>query len=275
MQILSKNKELKNDVKAFWNEAPCGKVYARGSSQELEYEAHSIARYELEPYIKDFGEFSLGPGKDVLEIGVGLGCDHLEWAKSEPKSLIGIDFAPSAVNYTRNRLSFYGLDSRVDCADAENLPFDDNSFDIVYSWGVLHHSPDTPKAINEAHRVLRPGGVAKIMIYNKYSMTGYMLWFRYGLMRAKPFRNLDDIYACHLESPGTKAYTIEQARDLCRNFSNVQIRSQLSFGDLLLGESGQRHKGFLLSMAKTIYPRYLVKSLLKTHGIYLLITAMK
>ena len=119
----------------------------------------------------------------------------------------------------------------------------------MYSWGVLHHSPDTPRAIAEVHRVLRPGGVARVMIYHYWSITGYMLWLRYGLLRG---RSLRYVYAKYLESPGTKAYTIEEAEHMFRDFKAVFARSQLSFGDLLQGAVGQRHNGRLLTHRETI-----------------------
>ena len=269
------NSTEKNSVRDFWDRTSCGEVYAKGSSAEAQYEAQAKTRYELEPYIQDFAHFAEGSGKDILEIGVGMGADHLEWAKTQPKSLTGIDLTPSAVHHTKNRLSIYCLESKVEVADAENLPYDNDSFDVVYSWGVLHHSPDTPKAVNEVFRVLRRGGVARIMIYNKYSIVGYLLWLRYGLLLGKPFRSLDDIYGHHLESPGTKAYTIEQTKGMFTNFSEVKIKPQLSFGDLLKGEVGQRHRGILLNLAKKLWPRWLIKRFFANHGLYLLITARK
>ena len=113
------------------------------------------------------------------------------------------------------------------------------------------------------------------MIYNKHSIVGYMLWLRYGLMRMRPFRTLDDIYGHHLESPGTKAYSTEDAARMFSSFSNTDIKIQLSFGDLLQGEVGQRHRGFLLSALKALWPRWAIKRICKNHGLYLLITATK
>ena len=80
-----------------------------------------------------------------------------------------------------------GLSSKLNIGNAEILSFEDESFDFVYSWGVLHHSPNTRKCFDEIYRVLRPGGKAKIMIYHKYSCVGLMLWLRYGLFSLKPF----------------------------------------------------------------------------------------
>ena len=259
-------------VQEFWNRRSCGEVYATGNTPTEQLDAQARARYDLEPYISGFARFGDGRGRDVLEIGVGMGADHLQWAKSSPRSLTGIDLTPRAIEHTRGRLDAYGLTSRLECADAEHLPFPDNSFDIVYSWGVLHHSPDTPRAIAEVHRVLRPGGVARVMIYHYWSITGYMLWLRYGLLRG---RSLTHVYAKYLESPGTKAYTVEEAEHMFRDFKAVFARSQVSFGDLLQGAVGQRHGGRLLTIAKRIWPRPFIRAFMRRHGLMLLIEARK
>lgn len=265
----------KEDVRDFWNKGSCGEVYADGQSERDYYETHMKARYQLEPYIRDFARFSDGKDKDVLEIGVGMGADHVEWAKSGPRSLTGVDLTPRAVEHTNKRLDVYHLQSNVLVSDAENLPFEDNSFDMVYSWGVLHHSPNTPKAIDEVYRILRPGGTARIMVYHKYALVGYMLWARYGLLRGRPFRPLADIYHHHLESPGTKAYTVSEAKEMCSKFSHLNVSTLLGFADLLEGAVGQRHEGGLLSLAKKLWPRPLLRVLFKRHGLNLLIEARK
>jgi ubiquinone/menaquinone biosynthesis C-methylase UbiE len=266
---------LKQAVKDFWDDAPCGEVYASGDTLKKQFDAHSKMRYALEPYIFSFAQFETGKNKTVLEIGVGMGADHLEWAKACPKRLTGIDLTPHAVEYTKKRLETYGYSPDCWVGDAENLPFSDKEFDIVYSWGVIHHSPDTLKAIQEIYRVLKPGGIARIMIYHYYSIVGYMLWLRYALLRMKPFLPLSDIYFNFLESPGTKAFTVSQAKEMCSMFSSVNVGVQLGFGDLLLGNVGQRHQGLMLSFAKKIWPRWFIKHFLAKHGLGLFINAMK
>jgi ubiquinone/menaquinone biosynthesis C-methylase UbiE len=211
----------------------------------------------------------------VLEVGVGMGADHAEWAKARPRTLTGVDLTPRAVEFTRARIAYEGLSSDVRVADAENLPFADASFDLVYAWGVLHHSPDTAQALREVCRVLRPGGTARIMVYHTHSLVGYMLWVRYALLAGRPGRSLADIYAHHLESPGTKAYTLDEARAMLTGFRRVNLRSQLSFGDLLEGAVGQRHGGWLLRTVKRLWPRWLVRRSFARHGLMLLIEAEK
>jgi SAM-dependent methyltransferase len=264
----------KAEVREFWDAASCGEIYAEGVSAEHRFRKQADARYRLEPYIRDFARFEEGSGQDVLEIGVGMGADHLEWAKSGPRRLAGVDLTPRAVAWTAQRLAAHGYASELKEGDAERLFFPDDSFDIVYSWGVLHHSPDTPQAFREAHRVLRPGGTLRAMIYHRPSFVGLMLWARYALGARRPARSLTDIYACHLESPGTKGYTVSEARRLMAPFDACEIRSAVSFADLLLGEAGQQHKGGGLTIAKRFWPRPLVRRL-PALGLLLLIEAKK
>lgn len=264
----------KKDVHDFWNAASCGETLYLDPAAADKYQQQARVRYELEPYIPAFADFPGSKDKRVLEIGVGLGADHQRFAEAGAL-LSGIDLTERAVEHTRRRLASLGLASAIAVGDAESLPFADDSFDVVYSWGVLHHSPDTPRAIAEVHRVLAPGGTARIMIYHTWSMIGLMLWIRYGLLRLQPWRSLASLYAEHLESPGTKAYTIAEARDLFRSFTEVNIRTVLTHGDLLTSDAGQRHRGSLLTMARTIWPRRMIESLVPWAGLFMLIEARK
>lgn len=262
-------------VRDFWQSAACGEVYAEGSSLAERLAEQARARYVLEPFIHDFARFGEGRGKDVLEIGVGMGADHLEWARSSPKSLTGVDLTPQGIAYTHARLALHGLRSRLITADAEHLPLRDGSFDIVYSWGVIHHSPDTAAAAREIVRVTRPGGEARVMIYHRRSLVGAMLWLRYALLAGRPVRSLDDVYARHLESPGTKAYSPAEARELFAGLIDVRVRIELSPGDVLDGAAGQGHRGPLLAVARRAYPRRAVRALLPGFGLYLMISGRR
>ena len=267
--------ELKDSVREFWNRQSCGEVYATGASLREQLERQAVERYALEPRLRPFANFASGAAKDVLEIGVGMGADHLEWARAGCRSLAGIDLTERALEFTTQRLALYGLHSDLRVADAEDLPFPAESFDIVYSYGVLHHSPDTARAIREVHRVLRPGGAAKILIYHTPSITGLMLWARYALLAGRPFRPMRDIYAGHLESPGTKAFTVAEARRMFAPFSSVDIEIVLGLGDLLEGAAGQRHRGFLLTAARALWPRWFIRRAMKHYGLGMLISAVK
>lgn len=264
----------KQAVHDFWNAASCGEVLYLDPAAVDRYQQQARVRYELEPYIPGFADFAGSKGKRVLEIGVGLGADHQRFAEAGAM-LSGIDLTERAIEHTRERFAALGLKSQLTVGDAESLPFPDGSFDVVYSWGVLHHSPDTPRAIAEVHRVLAPGGVARIMIYHTWSMVGLMLWIRYALLRLRPWRSLKSIYAEHLESPGTKAYSVAEARRLFHAFRDVTIRTVLTHGDLLSSDAGQRHRGVLLTIARKVWPRQLIERAAPWAGLFMLIEARK
>jgi SAM-dependent methyltransferase len=271
---MATDESLKKAVQDFWNQASCGENLYLPTNDRAGYLKQSKRRYELEPYIEPFAKFDESHGLPVLEIGVGLGADHQRFA--EAGSLLhGVDLTERAVEHTSRRLRCFGLESRLMIADAENLPFPAESFAIVYSWGVFHHSPDTQKAIDEVCRVLRPGGVARIMVYHFWSLVGAMLWVRYGLLRLQPWASLISIYAQHLESPGTKAYTVHEVRRMFCAFEKVETRIVLSHADMLESEAGQRHQGILLNAARRVWPRGLIRRFLPNTGLFLLIEATK
>lgn len=264
----------KEDVYRFWNEQSCGEALYLRSADLEGYAEQAKTRYALEPYIVPFAEFDKAAGLKVLEIGVGLGADHQRFAAAGA-DLYGIDLTERAVEHTRRRLAAYGLTSKLSVGDAEALDFPDQHFDLVYSWGVLHHTPNVHAAVSEVHRVLKPGGRARIMLYHKWSVVGLMLWTRYALLRLRPWRSLKAIYAEHLESPGTQAFSRKEAQALFDRFRDVKIDIVLSHGDLLMSEAGQRHRGPLLAIARKIWPRTLIRTLFPRAGLFMLISATK
>ena len=263
----------KQRVHDFWNQASCGEsLYLQGLDPGA-YEVQARKRYQLEPYILEFAGFDDAGGKRILEIGMGLGADHQRFARAGA-DLHGIDLTARAVEHTRRRLTACGLASQLRVGDAEQLEYPDEYFDRVYSWGVLHHSPDTPRALSEVWRVLKRGG-ARIMMYHKWSLVGLMLWVRYALLGLRPWLSLNRIHARYLESPGTKAYSIAEARQLFSGFSEVNIRIVLSHGDLLESLAGQRHRGALLDLARRTWPRRWLRRYCPGLGLFMLIEAEK
>jgi ubiquinone/menaquinone biosynthesis C-methylase UbiE len=267
MSQVSSPSELKSAVRDFWNAEPCGTRYL-GSHQD--FEAHAQARYGLEPFIPKFAQFADSRGLRVLEIGVGMGSDYLEWLKAGAIAT-GVDLSQASLNMANRRCEAYGFTPDLRLADAERLPFADNSFDVVYSYGVMHHSPDTPQCIQEALRVLKPGGQARIMIYHHPSMTGLLLWARYGAGRKSLRRAVYD----HLESPGTKSYTEREAHALMTGFEKIHTEVVFSPGDLLLNDPSSRFQSPLYRAVWKFYPRWIVRTFAKKWGLFLLITAQK
>jgi SAM-dependent methyltransferase len=266
--------ETKHAVHDFWNQSSCGEDLYLSALDVTGFDAHMRKRYELEPYIADFAKFSSSRGKHVLEIGVGIGADHQQFAQAGAH-LTGIDLTERAVLRTTERFRLNNLTSDLRVGDAEHLPFFNNAFDVVYSWGVIHHSPNTLAAVREIERVLRVGGVARVMIYNYWSIIGLMLWLRYALLRGRPWQGLTQMYCEHLESPGTKAYTPSEAREMFSIFKSCTVNTVMTHGDLLEGHAGQRHQGILLSLARKVWPRWLIRRLAPRAGLFMLIEAYK
>ncbi len=258
----------KERVREFWNAEPCGTRYLDGKD---DFDAHAQSRYALEPYIFEFAQFQKARGLKVLEIGVGMGSDYLEWLKAGAQA-VGVDLSATSIEQARRRCEIAGYRSDLRVADAEHLSFPDDSFDVVYSYGVMHHSPDTPQCVREARRVLKPGGQARIMIYHHPSVTGAMLWLRYGLLRGKSLRR--SVFD-HLESPGTKTYTRREALGLFDGFSKVETRVEFSPGDLLLHQPSARFQSKIYRLVWKLFPRWLIRMLGRRCGLFLLVTATK
>jgi SAM-dependent methyltransferase len=158
----------------FWNGYQPG---FRFTDQEVgspeffsEVEAH---RYNLEPHIREFAQFERWRGKDVLEAGCGIATDGLQFARAGAR-YTGLDQSAVGLGLARRRFEREGQEGRFVPGSVAELPFEDQSFDLVYSFGVIHHTPHTEAAIREFHRVLRPGGTARVMLYHRDSFNYFV-----------------------------------------------------------------------------------------------------
>lgn len=265
---------LKDAVREHWERQPCGTRGVGSDERRAFFDALERERYEVDAHIPGWARFERGRGRDLLEIGVGAGTDFTNWVRHGARA-VGVDLTEAGVELTRERLALEGLDAKVLVADAEHLPFPDASFDIVYSYGVLHHTPNTARAFAEVHRVLRPGGTMLAMIYRVPSLTGFLLWGMHCAAKLKPLVGPRQAIYQHLESPGTKAYTDEEARDLLRDFARVDIQSALLAGDLLAMRASEKYQGGVARLVWKVYPRGLVKRFGRRLGLGMLIEATK
>ena len=217
---------LNSAVRAYWEKEPCGTsdwIVGEAPPRTRDWfrwvEQH---RYEQEPHIFGSAQFTRWAGQKMLEIGVGAGSDHLQFARAGA-ICHGVDLTEAACETTRQHLALYGLQSNLQRADAERVPFEDAFFDLVYSWGVIHHSEKPEVIVDEIHRVLRPGGQFVGMMYQRHSLVTYKLWVRRALLAGKPWRSLADVLWNHMESVGTKAYQEGELRKMFAKFSRVEI----------------------------------------------------
>jgi len=173
--------EIKERIKQSWDNFIC---YPKGLVKKAKVKAGEKAffetirkeRYKVHPYILPLlGELCY-QGKKVLEIGCGVGSDLVNLARAGVV-VTGVDLSPKSVKLARRHCQIFGVKAKLMVADAECLPFSDESFDIVYSLGVLHHSPGIQKAIAEIYRVLKPGGKVIVMLYHKNFFTYWLKLF--------------------------------------------------------------------------------------------------
>ncbi|HKC62254.1 MAG TPA: class I SAM-dependent methyltransferase [Pyrinomonadaceae bacterium] len=254
------NAKLKERVRAFWQKNPCGTKFTDAEmGTRAFYELTEEHRYTKEWHIPAAADFKSARGLRVLEIGCGLGTDGAQFAKAGA-IYTGVDLTDAAVELAQRRFELFGLQGCFRMADAENLDFADESFDLVYSHGVLHHTPDTVRAVKEVHRVLRPRGRAIVMLYHRDSynyrvnirllrrMGARLLKTERGLklvhrLTGEPIeslrehaRNLKEDAESYLSpeeflnqhtdgagNPLARVYSRHEARELFRDFAEVEL----------------------------------------------------
>ncbi|HEY1526156.1 MAG TPA: methyltransferase domain-containing protein [Candidatus Angelobacter sp.] len=219
-----------------WDTDPCGACTAQGVEPETLEFYREVRRYRYEDYGPWFHRvigFDQVRDKEVLEIGVGVGSDHFSFARNGNR-MTGLDLSREHLRHTQRHLALEGYSTTPIYGDAEDMPFPDNSFDVVYSFGVLMSTPDTPKAFSEVHRVLRPGGVALIGIYNRNSWFFWVNTFlvhgivKMGLIRKGWRKLLSEIeYRSDNNAavPLVKVYSRRNLRKFSSPFSRVEITS--------------------------------------------------
>ncbi len=164
-----------NDVKTYWDTNPCNTDYSAQEDRKKYFEEVTNRRfYGREWHVPVIARFEDFKDKDVLEIGCGIGTDGEEFAKNGAR-YVGIDLSPNSVELSKERFELFNVNGTFRAVNAEEgLPFPDNSFDHIYSFGVIHHTPNPEKIAREMYRVLRPGGTFTVMLYNRSSINYYI-----------------------------------------------------------------------------------------------------
>jgi SAM-dependent methyltransferase len=157
-------------------------------------------------------------GRDVLEIGCGMGM-HSQLLASAGARLHAIDLSPTSVEATRRRFALKGLQGDIREADAEAIPHPDASFDFIWSWGVIHHSARTGRIVREIHRVMRPSGSCRVMVYHRGGIIVPITYLKDHILKGR-FRRQDFDTTLLASSDGFSArfYTRDQFEDLFRTF---------------------------------------------------------
>jgi len=202
-------------------------------------------------------------GKKVLEIGCGLGS-HTEALVRAGAQLTAIDLSPKSVATTRRRLDLKALDARIIEADAEQLPFADGEFDYVWSWGVIHHSPNTRACAREIVRVLRPGGRFGVMLYNRNSLYNWLnVILRHGVLQAKLLKH--DVQTLHNMYTDGKNFG---GAPLSKYYTRRTIREELFPGSVNWRQRAYDHKKWISNFFPAKYRRAIEQILPNKIAIY-------
>lgn len=177
---------------------------------------HRLFAEAANPYVEMMGLNEL-KDKRVLEIGCGMGM-HSQMLLEAGASVTSIDISPTSVDATRRRLSLRHLTGDVRLMDAERLDLSPESFDMVWSWGVIHHSARTSHALREIARVLKPGGQARIMVYSLDGMSAYMTMVRRYALGFWLGRSLDEQLWRDTDGFTARYYTKDNWMDLLSLF---------------------------------------------------------
>ena len=224
------------EVQEFWDNRPCN---IRHSSKEIgtrEYfDDVDERRYFVEPHIPAFADFPRWKDKVVLEVGCGIGTDTVSFAR-EGARVTALDLSPTSVNIARQRADVYGLNDRIQfvVGDAEELteltPLD--KYDLIYSFGVIHHSPHPERVVAQMRELIGPDGEVRLMVYHRLSWKVLWILLTYGKGR---FWRLSELIARHSEAqtgcPITYAYTRGSARAMLERhgFRTTEVSVQHIF----------------------------------------------
>jgi SAM-dependent methyltransferase len=207
--------DLTRRIREYWN--------ARIHDLEMtEHEVGTLAffddldeyRFDKLRYLPRLVDFSGFTGRTVLEVGCGIGTDLVRFARGGARA-IGVDFSEIAITLANRNLILHDVSGagHVLLADGEQLPFADGSVDVVYAHGVLQYAADPPQLISETRRVLRRGGEAIFMVYNRRSWLMAL-----SVVMHVPLE--------HEDAPGLRFYTIGEFRRLLAGFSQVRIQPE-------------------------------------------------
>jgi len=208
-----------SDVRKYWDDRPCNIRHSPKPVGSREYFDEVEARkYFVEPHIPGFADFARWKGKRVLEVGCGIGTDSINFARAGAE-LTAVDLSAESLRIAQQRADVMGVEDRIEFvqANGEELTsaVSTRQYDLIYSFGVIHHTPRPERALAEMRTLAAPGGSLKVMVYHRHSWK--VLWILAAEGRGR-FWNADDLIAKYSEAqtgcPVTYSYSRREGREL-------------------------------------------------------------
>ena len=199
------------DVKKFWNDRPCNVRHSKKEKGTREYfDEVEKKKFFVEPHIKSFSHFNEWNGKKVLEIGCGMGTAGINFARYGA-DYTGVELSSESLALAKNRFEVYNQIGNFYEGNAEELStfLPDEKYHLIYSWGVLHHTPHPKKAMLNISKYLMKDGVFKLMLYASESWKNYMISVGLDQPEAQ--------YGC----PVAYTYTEDEIYDLLGDYFDV------------------------------------------------------
>ena len=227
------NTQLTQKIEKFWDTRPCNIKHSKKPIGEKEYFNEVEAKkYFVEPHIPVFAEFEKWSGLDVLEIGCGIGTDSVNFVRNGANLDI-IELSGESLNICKKRFSVFNLNANFYKNNAEVLTTflpKDKKYDLVYSFGVIHHASDPERIIKEIKKVLKPDGELRIMLYSKYSFKMFDFMHRKNYWDFGKAAEINQYYAeAQTGCPVAKTYTFDNIHDLLDGFDILEIKKDHIF----------------------------------------------
>lgn len=219
-------------VRAYWNRRPCNIRHSQKPVGTREYfDEVERRKYFVEPHIPRFAQFERWRGKKVLEIGCGIGTDAVNFAKVGAE-LTTVDYSDKSLELCRKRFDVYGLGAAFCCANAEELSrfLPVAPYDLIYSFGVIHHTSDPAKVFAEIEKYCHPQTEVRVMLYSKWSWKTFWIIMKYGQGR---FWRAGELIRTYSEAqtgcPITGYYSFRDVERLMSGFHIISIEKDHVF----------------------------------------------
>lgn len=220
------------EVKEFWDARPCNIRHSAKDVASREYfDEVEKRKYFVEPHIPEFAQFERWRGKKVLEIGCGIGTDSINFARAGAKLTV-VELSEKSLTLCKKRFDVYGLAANFYSGNAETLSsfLPVESFDLIYSFGVIHHTPHPEMVFREIKKYCNTGTEIRVMLYSKWSWKVLWIVLKYG---KGAFWRMDELVRTYSEAemgcPVTFYYSFNEVKKLMKDFEIIGTRKEHIF----------------------------------------------